>query len=116
MPTIVDHDAMTALLAEEFEAITSFGQTLQDSRLGHAYLPARVDGARQPEPHDRHRVDAAAAPQSRRRGQRVAPMCGTPSAKANEVWVDSMRSWPGTDVLARFADVTGAADRPHCVP
>jgi uncharacterized protein (TIGR03083 family) len=27
--------------------------------------------------------------------------------KANEVWVDSRRSWPGTKVLAEFQEVTG---------
>jgi uncharacterized protein (TIGR03083 family) len=106
VPTIVDHDAVTQLLAEEFEAITSFGQPLQDSDW-----------------------DALTCLPGWTVRDNLSHMIGTESmllqlpnpevevgepthvrnaiGKANEVWVDSMRSWPGSDVLARFVDITG---------
>jgi uncharacterized protein (TIGR03083 family) len=106
MPTIVDHDGMTALLAQEFEAISSFGQTLQSSdwdtptclpgwtvrdNLSHM-IGTESMLLQIPNPD----VEVSESAHVR-----------NPIGKANEVWVDSMRSWPGTDVLARFADVTG---------
>ncbi len=106
MPTIVDHDATTTLLSEEFEAITLFGQSLTETdwdapsclpgwtvrdNLGHMIgtesmllqLPTPEIEVGEP-PHVRNAI-----------------------GQANEVWVDSLRALPGAEVLARFADVTG---------
>jgi uncharacterized protein (TIGR03083 family) len=105
VPTIVDGNATTTLLSEEFAAISSFGQTLSESdwdaptclpgwkvrdNLGHMIgtesmllqLPAPEIEVGEPT-HVRNAI-----------------------GQANEVWVSSMRALPGAEVLARFEDIT----------
>ena len=106
MPTIVDHVATTSLLAEEFDAITSFGQTLSTSDWD---TPTCLPGWTV-----RDNLSHMIGTESMLL-QLPAPEgdVGEPShvknaiGHANEVWVDSLRALPAAEVLARFVDVTG---------
>jgi uncharacterized protein (TIGR03083 family) len=106
MPTIVDHEAMTSLLSEEFEAITSFGQGLSDRDWDLATsLPGWT--VRDNLSHmigTESMLLQVPAPEVE-----VGELAYVRNAigQANEVWVESFRSLPGLDVLARFDDVTG---------
>ena len=105
MPTIVNHEATTTLLAEEFDAIASFGHSLQDSDWdASTCLPgwtvrdnlSHMIGTESmllqlPNPE----IEIGQPAHVR-----------NPIGKANELWVDSMRSWSGADMVARFVDIT----------
>ena len=107
MPTIVDHDAVTQLLAEEFEAITSFGQTLQD---GDWDAPTCLPGwtVRDNLSHmigtESMLLQRTAPERQDEDGTHVRNAIGA----ANEQWVEAMRGCSGPEMLERLDEVTSA--------
>ena len=105
MATIVDHDAITALLAETWGAIAELyagldaaayerptclpGWSVKDQLSHLTATELGLTGEPAPE------VDVSHLTHLR-----------NPIATLNEMWVESMRSLPGPEVLDRFRDVT----------
>jgi uncharacterized protein (TIGR03083 family) len=106
VPTIIEHAAMTTLLAQEFDAITALGVDLQDSDWD---TPTCLPGWTVRD-NLSHMIGTESmllqlpAPEVTV-GERTHVR--NPIGEANEVWVDSMRSLSGPEMLARFTDVTG---------
>ncbi len=106
MTTIIDRDAIVALLRREFDAIEALcrdldpadweqptclpGWTVKDNLSHIVGTELMLDGEQAPD------VDVAHL-------DHVANDIGT----FNELWVESMRPLPGEEVLRRFREVTG---------
>jgi uncharacterized protein (TIGR03083 family) len=105
MPTIVDRDTMVALLEEEFAAVITLGRSLSDTDWDTATcLPGW--SVRDNLSHmigTESMLLQLAAPEA---GIGDLPHVKNPIGEANEVWVESMRSLSGAEVVDRFEEVS----------
>ncbi len=105
MPTIIDRDSIVALLEEEFASLIALGRDLNDDDWDTATcLPGW--SVRDNLSHmvgTESMLLQLAAPETT---VEHLPYVKNPIGEANEVWVESMRSLSGAELVDRFEDVT----------